>query len=836
MATRSRTLKYLPAHELRFAVAPVDWDQATGEVVAAVCLFCRHFGREQRADKKRKSAKTVKHFHGSFRPDQYAQHHQLAHPAKWGKYKSLCDEGKQNFFAAASSSTLSAALSNAQEEQDHVLPPRPEQRGRCFDLKVSIVEVVTVLAVGFGPVESSVRIRDWQTYQYMSRHDNEAPPSSAPRWSPPPNTFQSCCLVRIEPPVYRVGMHSRAQMAFLMEMAAGGMSAAQIARSLKVFRAHAPMLLSDLVANTNKTAPTEKRAVAMAADRAEQPAEGVFSAEGASPEYSEPQTAEYLRLGVAACLSVIAGLLEKAWAFSLELCTVTPHSLYSYLDVRVKFYDRVCGLRKAHLVAIPEYVGKCDVMMFQTLDRVLTALLPDWRKKLLGVTTDGDVPITARITALIKHFQSGSALYRTSNCSSQLQRILKSFYTSIDGGKFISTLEALSGYVRKTPSLVAEIRRYPGYRDQLDAEVHGLSKSPVAFGQEADMLGLHSAMIRDHFQDLGGFQEASLPPSASWWVALEVLRWVTTRASAVFGVLEKQHVTISQQEAVATGLAEEFITGFHAQIHEHDSAAARAVPKEYFSQDGRASVSRRNMVEFVVGSSELARDLVRQGGTATVHATAECFATGAVSLIASLVGLSVSLRQQCAVCTTSGGAGASRTVAVTDALPPVLPHELAILDPEQLDELLRVHAATLRGGLTEDAIGAVRAELKLLCQCFAQDKDLRRAMGMCTPGTRFDVAWSLLDARFKSLEAFAGGLATACPSGAAAFSASGVEDLVLCQRDTEETRLLLADFELESALHAQQFQPLMRLQEEMDEAQVDERRRRKRQKTTANTK
>jgi hypothetical protein len=109
-------------------------------------------------------------------------------------------------------------------------------------------------------------------------------------------------------------------------------------------------------------------------------------------------------------------------------------------------------------------------------------------------------------------------------------------------------------------------------------------------------------------------------------------------------------------------------------------------------------------------------------------------------------------------------------------------------------------------------------------------------MGMCTPGTRFDVAWSLLDARFKSLEAFAGGLATACPSGAAAFSASGVEDLVLCQRDTEETRLLLADFELESALHAQQFQPLMRLQEEMDEAQVDERRRRKRQKTTANTK
>lgn len=77
MGTRSRTLKYLAGHELRFGIAAVARDAATGDVVEAVCLFCRHFGREHRADKKRKSSRTVKSFRDSFRPDQYTQHHQL---------------------------------------------------------------------------------------------------------------------------------------------------------------------------------------------------------------------------------------------------------------------------------------------------------------------------------------------------------------------------------------------------------------------------------------------------------------------------------------------------------------------------------------------------------------------------------------------------------------------------------------------------------------------------------------------------------------------------------------------------------------------------------------
>ncbi|KAG2774433.1 hypothetical protein PC129_g2080 [Phytophthora cactorum] len=496
MGTRSRTLKYLPGHQLRFGIAAVSRDPATGDVEEAVCLFCKHFGREQRADKKRKSASTVKYFRDSFRPDQYTQHHQLQHPTQWTKYKDASDGEKHSFFPLM----------------------KTEERGRCFDVKASIVEVVAVLAVGLGPVEPTV----------------------------------------------------------------------------------------------------------------------------------------------------------------------------------------------------------------QTRDRLVT---------------------------------------------------------------------------------------------------------PVAFGQEIDMLVAHSGFLQEHLKEVAFSSETALKIPVSWWVGLQVLQWVTARANAVFEVLEKQHVTISQQATVMASLAEECITGFHAQIHENRSSVSQTGSIEYISLDKRVSLSKTNLVEFVISSSELARDMGKHGGGATVNAASEHFAMGAVNMIASLVELSVSLKQQCAACSNVSGR-VSQTTVVADVLPPVMPHELVQLNSDEFDELLEAHDTSSRGTLKDDDI---KAEHELLCCTFAKDGDLRIALEMCTQGTPFDVAWSLMDARFKSLEAFAGGLATVCPSNVVPLSATSARDLVLCPKDMEEARLLLADFELESALHAQQFQSLTKLQEEIYDREVAERRVRKRHKTINST-
>ncbi|ETL49513.1 hypothetical protein F441_01083 [Phytophthora nicotianae CJ01A1] len=831
MGTRSRTLKYLPGHELRFGIAAVSRDPATGDVDEAVCLFCKHFGREQRADKKRKSASTVKYFRDSFRPDQYTQHHQLQHPTQWTKYKGASSDKKRRFFpqTKAGESTLTTANSST---TTNVLIPNVQERGRCFDVKAAIVEVVAVLAVGLGPIEPTVQTRDRLVYQYMTHHNYEGElPSNCPRWSPPADTFESCYVVQRDPPVYRVVLYSKTQLDVLMEMAAGGLSGAQISASVKTFRHHAPMLLRDLVGNTNKSGPMSKKNVAMAVEREEEKVKEIFRVEDVTPEYSEAQTAEFVRLGVAASLSIIARLLEDSWVFSLELCTVAQHPMFSYLDIRVRFYSRIGGLRSAHLLAIPKYVGKCDIMMFQTLDRVLTALLPDWKKRLLGIITTGDIPFPARISEVIKHFQNetkGSALYRTSNCISQLQHALQTFYASIDSGFFLQTLRKLSQYVRKDPRVLSEMKRLPGYWEQFDSKVHCASSTPVAFGQEIDMLVAHSGFLQEHLKE---FTATTLRIPVSWWLELQALQWVTARANAVFGVLQKQHVTISQQATVMASLAEEYITGFHAQIHENRNSVSQTTSTEYISLDKRVSLSKTNLVQFVVSSSEFARELLKHGGSETITATAEHFATGVVNMIASLVELSVSLKQQSAACNVD--TRTNQSTVVEDVLPPIMPHELAQLSSDEFDELLEAHDATSRT-LDDSDAQAIREEHELLCCTFAKDETLRRALEMHTQGTS-DAAWSLMDARFKSLEAFAGGLATVCPSNVIPLSDTKAEDLVLCPKDMEEARLLLADFELESTLHAQQFQPLTKLQEEIYDRVIAERRTRKRYKATTNT-
>ncbi|KAG6975281.1 hypothetical protein JG688_00002544 [Phytophthora aleatoria] len=193
MGTRSRTLKYLPGHQLRFGIAAVSRDPATGDVEEAVCLFCKHFGREQRADKKRKSASTVKYFRDSFRPDQYTQHHQLQHPTQWTKYKDASDGERRSFFPLMKTEESTITTPDSSNTADMVLIPTMQERGRCFDVKASIVEVVAVLAVGLGPVEPTVQTRDRLVYEYMTHHNYEGEqPSNCPRWSPPPNTFESC--------------------------------------------------------------------------------------------------------------------------------------------------------------------------------------------------------------------------------------------------------------------------------------------------------------------------------------------------------------------------------------------------------------------------------------------------------------------------------------------------------------------------------------------------------------------------------------------------------------------------------------------------------------------
>ncbi|RLN90461.1 hypothetical protein BBJ28_00017931 [Nothophytophthora sp. Chile5] len=809
---RKRTLKYLKTHELRFGVAPLARDEASGDVTLAVCLFCKHFGREERVGKKRKSATTIKQFRDSFRPDQYQQHHQFQHPRQWARYKALADTDKRQFFVprlpqSAAGDAVDTGASSSSLASVPTLAPTREERQCWFEVKVAIVESVSLMAIDLCAIEPTVNTRERQIHHTMVHRDfsTEQPLRSQPRWSPPPETFKSCQLIESTPPQYRVVVHSRSQMDFLMELTANGLSFPQITRAVRVFRAYAPTLLSDLIHNTEVSGPTTKQRVAQAAARDEKR----FQVRGkASPEYSDEQTAEFVRLGVASSLNVIAELLGSCWAFSLELCKNSQHDVCPYLDVRVKVYSSIGAVHNVHLLAIPNFIGKCGFMMFQTLDRVLTAVLPSWRRKLLGVATNGEVPIPPRVVEIIGHFRReirGPVLYRTWSGGYQLNHILRGFYTSIGNGSFFLTLKSLSQYVRQQPILVGAMGQSPrGLRERSTNTATG---SWLTLGQETTWISAHAGLIRSHLEEIA---PTPWTPSISWWLALVVTDWIASRANAVFVTLRRRRVTVSQEAAAVARLVNDCMCAFHVQglMGAESDDAADLEDTHVVSPDGRFGLRKSSLLWFVTDTSVSGRQLVDETFPAAVNKVMENVAANVVCMIESLVALSASL--DCSNSNTACSAGAK-------ALPPVLPHELAQLSSLEFAELVKAHVTVGRGTLTEEHVNIINEEHKALRCELASDTALQAAMRECDEDTPFAEAWTLVERQFKHLEAFAGGLASvfACDPITAAGTMEYSGDLALCRKEMAEARLLLADFALEGALHAQQFQTLMQLQEKI---------------------
>ncbi|KAF4039136.1 hypothetical protein GN244_ATG08738 [Phytophthora infestans] len=188
---RKRFLRFLKSHELKFGLAPVARDEATGEVTLVVCRFCQHFGREQRPDKQRRSTKNVKYFRNSFRTDQYQQHHELSHCETWKRYQASSDDEKMAFFPLPVGATLNTPVETVNSTQKlkvelapgevWALEPTREERKRCFDIAPAIVELVAVLAI--GATEPTVENVIEKQSHHLMEHAHEQT-STAVKWTP----------------------------------------------------------------------------------------------------------------------------------------------------------------------------------------------------------------------------------------------------------------------------------------------------------------------------------------------------------------------------------------------------------------------------------------------------------------------------------------------------------------------------------------------------------------------------------------------------------------------------------------------------------------------------
>jgi hypothetical protein len=100
---------------------------------------------------------------------------------------------------------------------------------------------------------------------------------------------------------------------------------------------------------------------------------------------------------------IIADALRFCWAFSIALDGGNKASV-SYLDFQLRL---VLGyeLFNIHLIAAPMYVSHTGDNMFALCSKILDVLCPNWREKVIGVTTDGASNMTGRHVGIITQIQ-----------------------------------------------------------------------------------------------------------------------------------------------------------------------------------------------------------------------------------------------------------------------------------------------------------------------------------------------------------------------------------------------------------------------------------------------
>lgn len=795
---KNRIFDFNLAHARKFGLAVADTDAATGTVLSAVCLFCKHFGREQKAHTKRKATANLKYFKHSFRTDQYVQHLASQHPSNWARYQAASDPEKHAFFPAESSdittdtgSTKSTtsdlynsySIAGANAIASSELPEVkdvPKKRAKLATASSSGArdQVAAPLAPASTPVMTVVPtlpVQDERSPEFEVKKAIVDIVCGSSLWRPKQGLL-SCELVSTPSiaaagapeqdegsQVYRVAVRQRLQLDLAVDYMAAGLTSRQIAQTLG-----AAVKLSVLDPSLSAT---------------------------------EDEAVDLVRLSTTASLDAISKLLEKSWAFSLGLHTVTlTPAEHSFLDIRVRVYagGQVCDL---HLVAIPladASNATTAVSAYQTFGKAMDTVFPPWRGYLVGLSSHGEAQTSDRVSELMTRIQqeASNPVYRTWCGSSQLDFTMKHFYRSLLSGSFVTTFRALTGYIRSHEGLTLDMGQAPSVVNP---------NSYLAMGKDTQWITDKRVRLRKYLDE----EKPTFAPEDAWWLAFFVVNWVAGRANEAFKKLQNRHLVTAQQTAVLSELAAELIQNFHVQgpfsADATNGSGNSALDDQFtYSRQRQYAISKTSVCEFMGDLGVFVNNIITRVDPLALDVVVESLAMCLANLIESLMSMTVE------------GQLSNPNGNAADPLPPVLPHEVAPLSGRAFAALLARHSDHLRAFFSEEEMDVIDQEHQALRRASTKEKALLAALSECDDETPFECAWQFTGGRFRALQNFAGGLATVFPSSDGNSVTSSSCALVDLPRSDSESDavgfgLPLADFALEGTLHAQQFAQLQSL-------------------------
>jgi hypothetical protein len=148
---------------------------------------------------------------------------------------------------------------------------------------------------------------------------------------------------------------------------------------------------------------------------------------------------------------------KNVWAFSIAI-DAGNNAGTAYLDLRMRCYFR-STMQNVRLVAIPMRERHTGDYQY---DLIVAALdvAPEWRYQLIGVATYGASAMTGCIQGMCTRLEREchTPIFQIWCGAHQLDLVIKKAFNRLCSDKFLTTLTAATGHLRRQPNLQVEMK------------------------------------------------------------------------------------------------------------------------------------------------------------------------------------------------------------------------------------------------------------------------------------------------------------------------------------------------------------------------------------------
>lgn len=747
MANKKRSSPYVPSNDVKYGMKPLKAAQSQA-VIGLKCRFCYTFGREEKIGSKRKPTSNVQAWSPPFRYDNIELHLTKQHPAKWAVYNGFQNEQQREAFFEENGEVYRNTLSS------HFVLETAGERSLIFELDKGIVETI-IGEMFFKP--------DDLGEEELSQ-DEELDELAAELSTVVARRREAAARAKeLALNIFKLNIAQLPEAQAESEDEETSYTVTIPRSKAKLFS-----LVTRYVSCGTSFRQTSK-IISMTYEVMQDPI-----LRSCPPRL----VCTYVRVACAVNLQRIKDLLSDAWAFSMALDSAT-HQSRSYLDVRIRVFvsKRQWNVFNFHLAALPMHERHTGEVMFLMIVKLFDVVCPEWKTKLLGVSSDGARNMTGRfagvVTRLGKALAQNCELIRIWCGAHQLDLVIQHVMDTVVKENFFSVMTAFISHLGRQQILAAS----------MEATCPRVVNRWLSTDKVTRWFKQKRPELLHYIED----KSPETAPPDIWWIYLLAMEAFTSHSAKAFRKIQGLTTLISQQDAELKQLISNLIHEVGA-IGPLTDEAVGALDLSRYVVSGHYAVLLDNIREFALGLASWTDAIISQADANEVHELLEDIGKAFIVACDRIDNIVVERNAD-----NSASHGPS-------SLPPVLPHELVKISAAEFIRKARSQSTRLESYSSAAKIDVIADQHKELLRAYRSEPVLQSSIDSFNGKTSFEAAWGPLGSRFIDLCEFCGCIATIFPGTATVES-----DFSVLRWEKDNFRKSLSDFGLEAVMQTKQY-------------------------------